>query len=670
MSEKLEKAGLTPRMLAFSIIWCIFNTIVFGALLVGTNTNMMIPSFLLLVVEAAVMKALGSKYQFTPQEWAVFFSVAMSGLLTSPNWETGDLWHQGTNIAFMRAFIRVYGVNLETWHTLGAAVPDMWVVKDEVAVNAYLYGGVVPWDLYAPVMAFYIVDWISLFLAFHFLAIIFRKQWLDVERLPFPWQRPLYETLKSAKELEGRPSLWNIAKNKWYWFGFLIGGLWAVADISAIYFGVYIPTMTEFQKYSIDLTPYLGDVFPSNLWGLGYEPWAVAATILMPMDVLNTAVIFWVLCEGLCVWINFVTGSTPAGDYWTNGVETGIIRQRLLFMGRPPGAFGPVLIAVPLILIWRARKSLSGSLKAAVSGAPRDEDEPHSWRMVWIAFTACFIVWYANMLASGASWTIFWTFIMLILFFIFSSRWMAETGGVLFPTHNLDQQYNVFFDHLPMAATGTIGNNTASVASVLYAGNWYHWWVPLLPMEPSLVGFKFAQETKTRTRDISIAVIVATVIGIVVAIPTAIWMFHYWGASVLYARMLELSGIVVTWADWPPLVPWLQSGQPYLDFYAHLDIAPWFAAGFIIVLLIEFLRTKFAWFFLNPIGIVVGTGSMNEWFYDGNLAVAWIIKQLAFRTLGGRGYERIVVPIACGVIISYAFLFMLLQIPVLAILGF
>jgi len=79
----------------------------------------------------------------------------------------------------------------------------------------------------------------------------------------------------------------------------------------------------------------------------------------------------------------------------------------------------------------------------------------------------------------------------------------------------------------------------------------------------------------------------------------------------------------------------------------------------------EILRTRFAWFFLNPIGIVVGSGPMCEWFYDGNLVLAWIIKQLSFRILGGKGYERIIVPIACGLLIGYAFFFMLLQMPAL-----
>ncbi|MEM2294558.1 MAG: DUF6785 family protein [Candidatus Bathyarchaeia archaeon] len=663
LSEKLEGAGLTPRILIFSILWCIINTVVFGALLVATNTNLMIPMFILLAAEAVLTRIVNPKYQFTPQEWAVFFSIAMSGLMTTPAWETGDMWHSATNIAFLRAFIRVYSVNFETWHTLEAPVPDLWIVKDPEAIDAYLYGGSVPWSSYLPPILFYIVNWASLYLAFHFLAIIFRKPWVETERLPFPWQRPLYESLKSAKGLEGRPSLWNIRQNAWFWAGFLLGAISASIDVLAIWFGIYIPTMTEFQKYEINLSPYLGEIFPSNLWVLGWESWAVAATILMPMDVLNTAIIFWILLEGICVWINFVTGSTPAGDYWTNGVETGIIKHRLMFVGRPPGAVGPVLIALPLIFIWRARRQIARSIKAAISGTPREEGEPHSWRTVWIGFISCFIIWYISMVASGAPPYIVWTFIMLAFFFIFSARWCAETGGVLFPTHNLDQHYNIFYDTIPLQLAGKLGLNTESIATTIYAGNWYHWWVPLIPMEPTLVGFKFAQETKTSTRDISIAIIIATLIGVVVAVPLGIWMFHYWGASVLYERMLELGGVATTYEGWPPLVPFLSSGQSWLDFYTIPDMPIWWIAGFVVVIIIEVLRSKFAWFFLNPIGIVVGSGAMCEWFYDGNLVIAWIIKQVSLRVLGGKGYERIIVPIACGLMIGYGVFFMLLQIP-------
>ena len=668
MSEKLKKAGLTPRMLLFSIVWCVVNNIVFGALAIGSSTSVMIPLAFMLMAEAFITRAISPKYQFTPQEWAVFFSVAMSGLLCSPHYGVGDLWHLGTNIAFLRGFLRTYAVAFETWHTFEAPVSGLWIVKDPVAVDAYLYSGPIPWSLFAPVIGFWILNWISLFLAFHFLAIIFRKQWIDVERLPFPWQRPLYETLKSAKAMEGRPSLWNIGKNIWYWIGFLIGAVSAIIDVASIWFGFSPPFMTAALYYAFDLNPYFFDVFPSGLWWWSWTSWGIAFAILAPMDVLNSILFFWILGPGIGMWLNWITGTTPAGDDWTNGAETGIFKWRIMLGGRSSSIFAPVFIALPLILIWRARKTIIRSFKAAISGAPREEDEPHSWRTVWIGFIVCFLVWYASMIAAGASWHVFWSFLMLTLNFILQARLMAETGGIRFNTHFLDQQFNMYYDMLPLYATGEFGNNVTSLTAVMYSTEWYHWWAPLLPMGPSLVGFKFGYETKTRARDISIAMIIATVIGIVIAVVVGIWMFYYWGASVLYTRIIELGGIAVTYEDWPPLIDHLNSGESFFEYYGlPSDFWGWWIAGFILVVIIEFLRRRFAWFFLNSMGIILGAGWVYD-FYMGSVLIAWVIKQLSFRVLGGKGYERIVVPAACGVAIGFAVFFMLLQVPVV-ILG-
>jgi len=668
VSEKLEAMGLTPRIIVFSIFWCIFNTLIFGVLLVGSYTNAYIPCFLLLVIEAAIARFLGSKYQFSAQEWAVYFSIAMSGLMTTPYWGNADLWHQGTNDAFLRSFLRIYATAFESWNTFEAPVPDVWIVKDKAIVSSYLYGGPVPWHLYAPVIVFWIVNWLSLYLAFHFLAVIFRRQWIEDEKLPYPHARAIYEVIKNAKGLENRPILWNISQNKWFWLGFVIGGILAITDVAVVWFGIYSPLIGEFQNYHIDLRPYLEGVFPARLWDLHWYWPGLAVALLMPMDILNTAIIFWIICEGFFTWINFVTGTTPAGDYWGNGNTSGIIRFEWMFTSGGGGNFSPLFTAIPLMLLWRARKHIIRSIRDAISGAPRETEEPYSWRTVWLGFIICFIIWYISMIATGAPWYIFWSFIVLVLLFLFFARWMAEMGGLHHPCHDVTQHGIMYYGLLPIDISGNITLNSSNMAMVMAVGNWNTWWAPMFPMGRDLMAFKFGYETKTRSRDIGLAIILATTIGIVIAVPVAIWMLHHWGASILYLRMHggELQYIVQEYSY--SFIPWLQSGDKWFTYTATPSdlLLGWWIAGFIIIIIMEVCRTKFAWFFLNPMALPIAVGAISGWFFSGSIVFAWIIKQATFRVLGGVGYERIIVPIIVGWLIGYATLFMILQLPVLA----
>jgi len=654
--KALEEAGFTPRVVLFSIVWCVFNTVVFGALVIGTNSNGYIPFLTLIFIEAALVRMMGPRFQFTIQEWAVFLTFEMSGLLGAVSYNaTSDLWHVGTYRGFYRGFVRYIGTVFEASRTHGAPVSDLMFLHTQDAINGYLYSGAVDWAGWMPIILFYILSWTLMYVGMHFLSIIFRKPWIEEEDLPFPFQQPLYEVLKRAKEHE-RPSLWNIKSldTKVFWVFFLLGAIHQTLNAMNWWWG------TNFQlSYDVDLTPYLYESFPSNILKFSLVPTTIAAAYLMPLDILATAAFSFVFFEGFINWLNIVSGSVPRMDFgsnqWLNGTEMGLIKYDLLFGGWHGTGFGPIYVAIPLVLVWKARRRIVDSIKKAVAGLT-EEGEAHSWRTVWVGFIVCTIIWYATVLWAGAPPVIILSYFGLIGLFLWSSRYIAETGGAGVYVEQFEFDQNLMMYLEPLRLTGNLGFNTSSATALLIIHAYTGWAAQHQPMLPSLTMFKIGAEAKAHPKAISIAMIIATVLGIVIAVPLGIWTYYHFSATYLYGRLLEHEGVVYQLGGWPAGWPYLEA-QPktYADFNSIPDYYLWFAGGMILIFVLEFLRTRFTWFFFNPMGVVFGVGGPALWFYGGNVLVAFVLKWLTLKVGGADAYKKVGVTSASGLLLGSGF---------------
>lgn len=652
----LKEAGFTPRVVLFSILWCVINTVVFGALLIGTNSNGYIPFLTLLFIEAFLTRLIGPKFQFTIQEWAVFLTFQMSGLLGCISYNaTSDMWHLGTYRAFYRGFVKYFGTVFEAIHTHNAPVSSVMFLQREDALNGYLYGGAIDWAGWMTPILFYILSWTSMYIGMHFLSIIFRKPWIEDEELPFPFQQPLYEVLKRAKKHE-RPSLWDmkLLENKIFWIFFILAAIYQTLNAMNWWWGTNFP-----MGYTVNLVPYLYESFPCNLWSFTLDAAPIAAAYLMPLDVLATAAFSFIFFEGFINWLNVASGSMPRMDFgsnqWLNGTEQGLIKYNLLFGGWHGTGYGPIYVAIPLILVWRARRRIVDSIRGAIAGTT-EEGEAHSWRTVWLGFIICTIIWYATVLWAGAPPIIILSYFGLIGLFLWSARYIAETGGagVYVDQFEFDQNLMMYLE--PLRLTGNLGFNTPSATSLLIIHTYTGWAAQHQPMLPSLTLFKIGAETKTHPKAISLAMILATILGIVIAVPLGIWTYYHYSATYLYARLLEHEGIVYQLGGWPAGWPYLEAQpQSYAEFNGIPDYWAWFAGGIILIFVIEFLRTRFTWFFFNPIGVVFGVGGPAVWLYGGNILAAFVLKWLTLRIGGAEGYRKIGVSAASGLLLGTGF---------------
>jgi hypothetical protein len=139
--------------------------------------------------------------------------------------------------------------------------------------------------------------------------------------------------------------------------------------------------------------------------------------------------------------------------------------------------------------------------------------------------------------------------------------------------------------------------------------------------------------------------VAAMVIAPLMAFFTLIWLCYTFGGT-----RLGVAGPGVQDTQWFGCV----NPNEWIMFPSKEPVAPYVLAGFLIVVVLEFLHAKFIWFPFNAIGFVVGMSRLNiKWGFWGPFLVAWILKTITLRVGGSKLYDRLGVPIAAGFIVGY-----------------
>ncbi|MEM2904540.1 MAG: DUF6784 domain-containing protein, partial [Candidatus Bathyarchaeia archaeon] len=94
-------------------------------------------------------------------------------------------------------------------------------------------------------------------------------------------------------------------------------------------------------------------------------------------------------------------------------------------------------------------------------------------------------------------------------------------------------------------------------------------------------------------------------------------------------------------------------------FYA-LPKPPWvqdFVAGIIVMGLLFFLRSRFVWWPIEPVGVVAGLGAVTSWSGFGmTCIITWAVKTAILRLFGPPAYDRKAAPVAAGLVAGWTIL--------------
>ena len=485
-------------------------------------------------------------------------------------------------------------------------IPEWLTVSDEKTLLGYYEGDSSLYNLhYLKAWLSPVVAWSSfifvLMLVLLCINTLLRIQWTEHERLSYPLtQLPLEMT---------SPRL-RFFRNRLMWIGFSIAALISIVNLLHSIYPVipYIPIKRQGIGGGIRVSFY---------------PFVIGMSFMMPRDLLFSCwVFFWLYKIELMVGDMMGWQNLPRFPY---AAEQG---------------FG-VYLGLLVFALWIGRSHFIGIVRHLFASSKSrfqldDNREPMPYRLavIGIVFGIIFLTVFSYK-AGMSLWVIPIFFGIYFLLSIMITRLRAELGFIV---HG--HGYRPGIDPHSMIVTGfgtwQLTTNTLTVFSMYIFFNRAYW---VNPMPEQLEAFKMSERRNINLRHTAIAILLATAIGLVVSFWFLLDSFyrhghesaHFHPHSLWYGRMAY--GQLENWLNYPR-----EADGPALAFMG---------GGFGLTAVLMFLRTRFLWWPLHPLGYVTADswGMFNLWSC---IFVAWAIKTIILR-YGGLGSYRRAVPFFLGV---------------------
>jgi len=706
-SEKVELVkGLTVRALVVGVALSIFLTVayVIGSYtishhfsgydyVVGSWDSPSIFNFFwpvglwTILLLTLVTSPLPRRLRLTKQELTVILTMCIMTIALTTCWSEVAYGMATRSTMGGGAIWTVGGQDniLIKWYCFWWSRVDAYPVEPHLYVNGGWIGRPInvvlpcPLHLYAPAIIWHAAQMITLGLLCIFMAAILRRQFIDIESLPFP-NATAASTLiiEATTEVEGKIKLF---RDKWFWLGFALAQIMVIPGYIYVMGAIVGFDTTAFRIAATTtswnlIIPYIPLAF---CW---FAPWILGLGVLMPTDFLISFFITWIVFIVIIANVEWMMGMfSPPPATATMGWYAGRINDYIIILN-PPGiglegiAYG-ILIAAGIYPLWVHRSYVLTTLKALWRKPPAELEEkealPYKW--LWTGAILSFIgylICYAITPAAEVLWLMIPFIIMNIIWWIGGARFVATAGGGMWSAARIG-----WGPHLNWAARAALfslyGKPTVAGAisgrNLLYAhfvtgthGYWTGRSAGSMPMPVVLDCFKIGSATGTRMRDILIASIIGLVIPVAIANPLRISM-NYWctwrvgpgqnsWASDDYALQYVLvgRGEPYGWRDcWYEAYP---VGNPWPDVQG---VSTLIIVGFIIGIVCFWLRARFTWFIYTPFSIwlwaywTTNRGAEFLWFL---LLIALIMRLIVIRTFGILFYEEKIVPLATGLFIG------------------
>ena len=496
------------------------------------------------------------------------------------------------------------------WHHL----PQWLTVSDRDALRGYYLGESSLYlqqhlRVWGPVVA----AWILLFLvtAFIFLCLntILRRQWAERERLTFPIiQLPLAMTNPTSR----------FFRNKRMWIGFAIAaGISLFNGLSHLY--PVIPHIPVTRRFFTFHEP------PFSLYGTiitAFYPFAIGIMFLMPLDVLFSTTFFYFLYR------NEVALAKAVG--WHSIPNFPYLNEQTI------GAF----IGLCFFFAWTGKRHFHSVLKSATSRRAREaqtqtRDEPMSYRTaVWGFVLGILLFAFLLYKAGMAIWLALVFAVLFLITPLVTTRIRAESGIFVHAYHWQAPRYILN----TVLGTHRLGAQNLTALSVCFFNRDYR----PQQMPHQLEAFKIAEIARISQRQMLWTLLIATAFGALVALWVQLHLYYQFGAdsgyfgpwALGYGR--EYFRRLTNWITYPLDTDWI--GVIFIGI------------GFTVMMALSYLRVKFFWLPLHPLGYVMASNQeMSDLWIP--LLIALFLKWLILRHGGIQSYRRII-PFFLGLVLG------------------
>lgn len=602
--------------------------------------------------------------------WHCFFNLGATRVVFIPIYPFILLWlaypFVKRRIISPQTLVYLYVVGLVSSYTLGAAYLDfcvtltrirlydtlgllegLWWQPSVEVIKAMIRGGIATnWIEWGPVVFVMSLLYISLWFFTSSITLIFRRSWIEIDKMPFPVIVPAYEVLKFV---EGRRENYGERRTR-----FLIGLILAFIFMVPVFMARTFPWFPDIYGWrevggcpSGVIRSTENDILGSTLvWYSGYSknPVLVAIFLLAPVSI-SFNVCFWtlviIILEQVAYYMGFYTGTLSLSGSAKLCCPDGVATTAPFYW--PIISMAGGYLALTVMYLIQRRSYIVETLKLAFRSNPSvEKEEAMSYRSMYIMliisatisimalmffginilaafiilFIGCFITWFAL------------TTVWCTVGFGDSERlmWAAGFLRILWPDPstapaNLDYVMSHFWLQIGVCVpTYGFGNGFFETASVL----------------------KMASLTGIDNRKIFLLTAACMIVAVPILFATSIWTANLFGSRVLMG-----------WGSCSPGLdyfcetsPTSQAARPSIQTYAT-----YITIGFFWTVILSVLRAKFLWFPFDPIGFIIAASWSGMWQEVWSVFLAaWIIKTIVLRIGGSILYEKYVLPTVGGFI--------------------
>jgi hypothetical protein len=539
---------------------------------------------------------------------------------------------RGGYILHYTLFPAYYGDQVNRFKDLFAHYPPYYAPQDQTAIVQWFEGaptGRVPWSLWWRPLAWWSSFNLILMFAVMCLVAIFRRQWVESERLTFPLLfLPLEITGGEGKESVTQ----GFFRNPVMWAGFSVGAAFNVMNI----LHAFVPSL-----------PHIDWVHPIDK-GMTEGFWRFARPLSISF--------------GLEVWgLSFLASGEALFSGWFFYLFIKVVKVIGLSAGyREPGfpyymeLSAGACIAFAAYMIWVARGHLGNVWRSALGQPSRlDREEAFSPRVLLVGLLVSTAALIGMMLHAGQNLTLLIVyFATLYMYVLIAARIRAEIGPPVAWNHpyGFDQQTPV---HL--LGTRAIRNLAGPTGTTLFYGLFYVGRTIFAhsAAQYQIDGMRLADFGRVRRRSIVTLMLIACVVGM-----GLVWWYHL---DVGYRYGQGFIGEKTGRAGQSWALSWSRGQYQLLDRALNYPTGPQppvlgaYGIGFAFAMLLTFLRARFANIPFHPIGFILGTlygDSTPYWFA---FLFAWTAQRITLR-YGGLQLYRKVVPAFLGLAFAHIFI--------------
>jgi len=498
-----------------------------------------------------------------------------------------------------------YATSQNQWSELLLPYIRNWLIPQSKTAVAWYFEGIpkgtpIPWMVWLKPLFAWLPFLVALYLVMICIPILMRKQWVERERLQFPLAQIPIEMTKKGK------NGFTLFQNKVMWFGFAIPVIISTINALHNYFPLVppvnlsnvIPIFRNTQQLIFRVSfPVTGFIFLANT-EVSFSLW-----------------FFALLTTVLSGWFNVIGISSPEnmGVYGS---------QSAIFNHVGTGS----LIALVFYTLWVARFHLREVFhKTFFRNSPVDDSNemlPYRTSLLTILIgIICMIIWLS--LSGLPPLMAFLYVILALVIFLGITRVIIEGGVPTLIAPGIAPSQLV--SSIGTSALGSSGLTSLGF-TFAYSGD-----IRTFVMSAAANSMKIAEGIEQRKKLIFWAMFLSVLINLITALGINLYLGFKYGAVNLN-----------TWYSIAGPQVGFNFAKEKILYFPGPNRLGWLCkiTGGGVMLLLLFLRSRFLWWRIHPIGCAVGSVIWIQYLWF-SIFIAWLAKTFIMKYGGPKLYNNI-----------------------------